>query len=298
MDYKKKYLKYKKKYLATKKFLKGGGSCEMKFWKQQRSAEAEKILINIIDLETEEEKKVSVSPTENVHKAIAGVFNLKLKNIKEVFLGDEGEVLHDHNFTDFGIEDGAWLSVRFRYDATVEDVAKDIVALNPHLTVNGPWYEGGLMGDAHGRSICWSGRKIVSLPESIGFLHVNDALNLSYNKLKTLPESFGDLIVDGNLDLENNKLEELPENFGNLKVGGDLYLNNNNLVSLPENFGNLKVGRNLNLEENQLETLPPSFGNLKVEHNVYLIGNPVADSRPQFKPVKINYEKKQSKYPC
>ena len=57
-------------------------------------------------------------------------------------------------------------------------MAEEVVALNPHLTVDGPWYEGGLMGDAHGRSICWSGRKIVSLPESIGFLHVNDALKI------------------------------------------------------------------------------------------------------------------------
>ena len=84
----------------------------------------------------------------------------------------------------------------------MEEVVRDMVELNPHLTVE-------------------------ELMERVTF--EEDGCTLSYwelagKGLTTLPESIGDLTVGGDLSLDQNQLTTLPESFGSLTVGGELIL--------------------------------------------------------------------------
>ena len=126
---------------------------------------------------------------------------------------------------------------------SIEGTIRDMVDLNPHLTVE-------------------------VLMERVTFEEAGCTLqswNLARKGLTTLPESIGDLTLSGDLDLSYNQLTTLPESFGSLTVGGYLNLYDNQLATLPESFGSLTVGGNLFLYWNQLTTLPESFPNVKGE---------------------------------
>ena len=118
--------------------------------------------------------------------------------------------------------------------ATVAEVAAEVAALNPHLTVEklmenvevDPADPSRVVGNLH-----WYGKRITVLPESIGSLTVGRDLRLDNNELASLPEGFGSLTVGGGLDLSDNQLASLPEGFGSLTVGGDVDLNNNPIAA-------------------------------------------------------------------
>ena len=106
--------------------------------------------------------------------------------------------------------------------ATFEDVVADVIELNPHLT------RGELMEyvevDAEdasrvkGRRLRWHGKGINALPESMGDLTVDGALNLDDNSLATLPESFGSLTVGGTVDLIDNPVAAYEPHFDGLNL--------------------------------------------------------------------------------
>ena len=148
----------------------------------------------------------------------------------------------------------------------MEEVVRDLVDLNPHLTVEELMERVTFEEDGCTlKSWDLAGKGLTALPESIGDLTVRGDLILGYNQLRTLPESFGSLTVGGDLILGQNQLRTLPESFGSLTVGGNLRLYQNQLTTLPESFGSLTVGGYLSLERNQLTTLPESFPNVKGE---------------------------------
>ena len=111
--------------------------------------------------------------------------------------------------------------------ATVAEVAAEVAALNPHLTVEelmenvevDPSNPSRVVGNLR-----WIHKGITVLPESIGSLTVGGTLSLGSNQLASLPEGFGSLTVGGDLYLYGNRLRSLPEGFGSLTVGGDLKL--------------------------------------------------------------------------
>ena len=126
-------------------------------------------------------------------------------------------------------QDGARLSVSIcTRKATVAEVAAEVAALNPHLTVEelmeyvevDPADPSRVVGDLE-----WRYKNITVLPDSIGSLTVGGRLRLSMNQLASLPEGFGSLTVGGDLDLRYNHLASLPKGFvGSLTVGGKVDL--------------------------------------------------------------------------
>ena len=120
---------------------------------------------------------------------------------------------------------------------TVAEVAAEVAALNPPLTVE------RLMENIEVDSadpsrvvgiLWWRSMRIKMLPDIIGSLTIGDNLDLGYNQLASLPEGFGSLTVGGGLNLVSNQLTSLPEGFGFLTVGRDVYLNSNRLALVLE----------------------------------------------------------------
>ena len=157
------------------------------------------------------------------------------------------------------IAEGATVSLQLG-KTFLEEVVRDIVDLNPHLTVK------ELMRvtfEADRRTLqSWDlfRKGLTALPESFGSLStVGGDLNLYQNQLRTLPESFASLTVGGYLRLNENQLTTLPESFGSLTVGEDLGLYYNQLTTLPESFGSLTVGGDLYIDLNLDLTALPGF---------------------------------------
>lgn len=239
---------------------------------------------------------------------IWGAVSAKLEaECAEVLLGDE-PVLDGETFADCGVENGARLSIRVKYRATVEDFVNQLLMSNPHLkrsqvwksslrvdasdpsTVHGDWGlpERGIreLPDSIG-SLTVEGdfylndNLLTSLPPSIGGLTVTGYLNLSGNQLRTLPDSFSSISIGRCLYLNHNQLQTMPENFGNLQLpGGSLLLHNNKLQSLPDSFGELSVGGTLDLQQNQLQSLPESFGHLTVGFTLDISSNQLTKLPP------------------
>ena len=153
------------------------------------------------------------------------------------------------------IAEGATVSLQLR-KASLEEVVRDMVDLNPHCTV-----EELMDGVTFEEDIARRPAYYRSQPRT--FDGTLKSWNLRRKGLTMLPESFGDLKVGGFLSLYENQLTTLPESFGFLTVGGYLGLGENQLTTLPESFGSLTVGRDLDLEGNQLTTLPEIFPNVR-----------------------------------
>ena len=106
------------------------------------------------------------------------------------------------------------------------------------------------------------GKKLASLPESIGNLTSLEILHLVANELKTLPESIGNLKSLKTLELGFNDLTILPESIGNLKSLQTLDLHANKLTSVPESISDLKELNSIDLGFNRLEIFPKPLLNL------------------------------------
>ena len=104
----------------------------------------------------------------------------------------------------------------------MEEVARDIVDLNPHLTVEALMERVTFEEDGCTlQSWDLSEMGLTALPDSIGDLTLSGKLRLCYNQLRTLPESFGSLTVGRRLRLDQNPLRTLPASFPNVK--GDVH---------------------------------------------------------------------------
>ena len=255
MDYKKKYLKYKLKYLQAKQTFKGG----IRGGEEEGEAPAEEGVL-IVTVSTDcETKEITVTPTDAVHDAIAAGFERPGEVIEEALLGDDA-VQPGETFQDWGIEEGARLSVRFRPRVTFEEFLDDIVEMNPQLAGT------TRLERARWVSPEWRRERGFSQTPS----RVRGNLDLRNAGIDVLPESIGDLTVDGYLSLRNNNLATLPESIGSLTVRGDLDLSYNGLTTLPASFGNLQVrpGAKVDLRHNPIARLQhrPHFDGLWIKY--------------------------------
>ena len=295
--------KRKRKRRRRRKYRGGSGDTDS----DSDTDETSKDKMEIIIMHNGEQQNINVTKDEVIYNALVdnGMMN-EGSRIIQLQLGDQA-IEENETFSVNDIEDGARLDLSTRR-ATYKDVVKDIINLNPGLTLNElELLDSGIAevdndNPLHIKeSLNMSECGISQLPESFGYLTIGEDLNLqlnkltslpksfsklkirggslflSHNQLESLPEKFGNLeIIGGNLDLQNNMLTTLPRSFGDLKIGGDLYLQNNNLKSLPEEIGKLEIG-NLDLQNNMLTTLPRSFDRLTVTKTLDLQNNKLTE---------------------
>jgi len=124
------------------------------------------------------ETEAFVSPLDTVADAVSSALCTGLSNIESILL--DGQDVSDSTFEEFGIENGARLTViirrTIRTKAQVETLVDEIAACNPGA--NRARMLGGAKFDADENLHNW---------------------NLSDNKLESLPDSFGSLKVGGHL---------------------------------------------------------------------------------------------------
>ena len=221
------------------------------------SSEKVELKVTLMCVTDDSEIPITVFDTDDIISEIRGVLKLSNKYFRlQAKFGENNQIEEGETFEDWDIEDGARICVSYNRRLTVAEVAAEVVALNPLLTVE------ELMEN-------------VEVDPADPLRVVGDLL-WDEKGIRVLPESIRSLTVEGDVCLEGNQLESLPEDFGSLTVGGDLWLEENLLVSLPESFGSLTVGCNLSLSDNQLASLPEGFGSLTVGGKVWLIDNPIA----------------------
>jgi hypothetical protein len=143
-------------------------------------------------------------------------------------------------FGEYGIEDGARITVAANAELTAEEVAEEFVACNPgnpEVTVeklfNGMYCtELGderprLARNADGSVKDWncSYMGLVAVPDIICSLRISGSLRLDGNKLSTVPAGFGSITVGRHLKIKHqsckNKILNMPESFPN--VGGKIF---------------------------------------------------------------------------
>ena len=148
----------------------------------------------VVTLRTDdEEKEITVFPSQCVHEVIAGEFADGA--IQAVALG-ENEVVYGDTFDDLGCDDGARLDVAFRKAKTVQQVVAELCELNP---------ERGLYADSILHFI-----KVDPANPS----RIKGHVDWSCMKVTTLPESVADLTIAGDFDVSNNDLSSLPSTIG------------------------------------------------------------------------------------
>jgi len=204
-------------------------------------------------------------------------------------------------FGEYGIEDGARITLAANTEPTPQEVAEEFVACNPgnpKVTVNEllngeEVHEDGnkprLTRNADGSVKDWyfSEMGLVALPDSICSLRISGNLGLHDNKLSTLPADFASITVGGDLALDCNNLSTLPADFASITVGGRLRLDFNNLSTLPADFGSITVGGTLFLRGNKLSMLPADFGSITVGDYLLLDGNNLTTLPADFASITV-----------
>jgi leucine-rich repeat protein SHOC2 len=122
-----------------------------------------------------------------------------------------------------------------------------------------------------------TGKRLTSLPDSIGSLNYLTILHLDNNRLTVLPDSICNLRKLNILNLNNNYLTKLPDNIGNLNKLHTLYAIDNQLTTLPDTtsrFDNLTA---LYLTKNNITKLPDAIRDLHQLKTLNISENPLND---------------------
>ncbi len=122
-----------------------------------------------------------------------------------------------------------------------------------------------------------NGKRLTTLPDSIGSLNYLTILHLDNNRLTVLPDSICNLSKLNILSLNDNQLTKLPDNIGNLNKLHTLYIGNNQLSILPDSIGSINNLTALYLNENNLVKLPNSTCNLCELKTLNIEENPLND---------------------
>ena len=216
------------------------------------SSEKVELKVTLMSVTDDSEIPITVFDTDDIISEIRGVLKLSNKYFRlQAKFGENNQIEEGETFEDWDIEDGARICVSYNRRLTVAEVAAEVAALNPPLTVEELMENG------------WETVEVDPADPSrvVGNLYWNE------KRIRVLPESIGSLTVGGSLWLEENLLVSLPESFGSLTVGGYLSLSDNQLASLPEGFGSLTVGGKVWLIDNPIaaELHPNSFNGLTLK---------------------------------
>ncbi|KAI7870298.1 hypothetical protein BDF14DRAFT_1741181 [Spinellus fusiger] len=112
-------------------------------------------------------------------------------------------------------------------------------------------------------SVNLSGRSLVKLSPSIGFLDNLTSLNLSHNQMTSLPLELGYLKNLRVLNASSNQLESIPDTIAFLSKLKALNIGHNKLTSLPRFIGVLPKLLILLVHNNSLKEIPREMANLR-----------------------------------
>ncbi|WP_187344905.1 leucine-rich repeat domain-containing protein [Cystobacter ferrugineus] len=126
------------------------------------------------------------------------------------------------------------------------------------------------------KELTLNGRKLGTLPASIGEFSELERLWLGSTGLKQLPGELGRLGKLKRLDLSfNRELRSLPPEVGQLQALESLNLKNTGLTSLPEELGRLERLTFLDLQATELKSLPACLFQMKSLKTLDLYWTPI-----------------------
>ncbi|KAG2195490.1 hypothetical protein INT47_012034 [Mucor saturninus] len=108
-----------------------------------------------------------------------------------------------------------------------------------------------------------SDNQMINLPSAIGQLKNLRILNASKNQLESIPDSINSLHKLKAMNLSQNKLTGLPKGIGRLPSLIILILNQNELKQLPREIALLQDLITLNISNNPLKSIPAEIAMLK-----------------------------------
>ncbi|KAF7729624.1 hypothetical protein EC973_003997 [Apophysomyces ossiformis] len=108
-----------------------------------------------------------------------------------------------------------------------------------------------------------SQNQMTSLPPEVGYLKNLRALNTSHNQLETIPDTIAFLSKLKILNLSHNNITYLPPSIGLLPKLQYMILNNNKLEEIPRELAQLRDLARLTLSHNPLKAIPAEIATLK-----------------------------------
>ncbi|GAA5794776.1 hypothetical protein HPULCUR_000122 [Helicostylum pulchrum] len=108
-----------------------------------------------------------------------------------------------------------------------------------------------------------SDNQMINLPKALGQLTNLRIFNASKNQLESIPDTITGLVRLKAINLSNNKLRNLPKGIGSLPSLIILILNQNQLTELPREISQLNDLITLNVSNNPLKSIPAEIATLK-----------------------------------
>ncbi|GAN04821.1 membrane protein [Mucor ambiguus] len=108
-----------------------------------------------------------------------------------------------------------------------------------------------------------SDNQMINLPRAIGRLKNLRIFNASKNQLETIPDTITSLSKLKAINFSHNRLTLLPKGIGSLPSLIIVILNHNQLTHLPRELANLNDLITLNISHNPLKTIPAEISALK-----------------------------------
>ncbi|KAI9267950.1 hypothetical protein BDA99DRAFT_504457 [Phascolomyces articulosus] len=124
-------------------------------------------------------------------------------------------------------------------------------------------------------SIDLSGRSLIKLSPSIGYLDCLTKLDLSQNQMTSLPRTIGYLKNLGILDASHNQLESVPDTIAYLTKLTALNISNNNIKTLPPSIGDLPKLIVITANDNKLTQIPREIAKLRGLISLNVSNNPL-----------------------
>ncbi|KAI9023105.1 hypothetical protein CLU79DRAFT_858373 [Phycomyces nitens] len=104
---------------------------------------------------------------------------------------------------------------------------------------------------------------MTSLPLEIGYLKNLRVLNAAHNQLQALPDTIAYLSNLRAINVGHNQLTLIPPFIGHLSKMVAIIVNNNLLTKIPTELGNLNRLISLNVSHNPLKSIPAEIASLK-----------------------------------
>ncbi|KAI9491059.1 hypothetical protein BDB00DRAFT_835007 [Zychaea mexicana] len=120
-----------------------------------------------------------------------------------------------------------------------------------------------------------SGRSLIKLSPSIGYLDCLTKLDLSHNQMTSLPRTLGYLKNLGILDTSHNQLESVPDTISYLTKLTALNISHNNIKTLPPSIGDLPKLIVITANDNKLTHVPREIAKLRGLISLNVSNNPL-----------------------